>query len=403
MATRKLTAKGVAALTADGTDRVEVWDELLPGLGLRVSGTTGRKVWVVRYRANGQHRRLKIGTYPAVSLAKAREQARDVMAKASAGEDPSLERRERKGTGRSFGAMAHEVLAAKEATLRAVTLRDYRRQLKANLLPEWQDRPAGSVTRREVVQLVERIADRAPIGGNRTLALVRLLYNEALRRDFPGVEHNPAHMVRPPRPEGRRDRFLSRDEIRAVWVATEPEAPVMRSLFRVALLTGQRIGNVAAMRWDAIVDDLWRIRAEEFKGRRPHLVPLSVGVLGAIEGLRGLDPDVVFLGPVHGKRAHVVTTSRALRRIRERTNLPHWTAHDFRTTLRTHATRAKEDGGLGVAPNVADAVLGHAENTLGWSRYQGDRDRYLLHEKRAALEYWGRFVLEAVEEAAVVT
>ncbi len=93
MATRKLTAKGVAALTADGTNRVEVWDELLPGLGLRVSGTTGRKVWVVRYRANGQHRRFKFGTYPAVSLAKAREQARDVMAKASAGEDPSLERR----------------------------------------------------------------------------------------------------------------------------------------------------------------------------------------------------------------------------------------------------------------------------------------------------------------------
>jgi integrase len=175
----------------------------------------------------------------------------------------------------------------------------------------------------------------------------------------------------------------------------------MRSLFRVALLTGQRIGNVAAMRWDAIADDLWRIRAEEFKGRRPHLVPLSVEVLGAIEALRGLDPGVVFLGRVDAKRPHVVTTGRALRRIRERTNLPHWTAHDFRTTLRTHATRAKEDGGLGVAPNVADAVLGHAENTLGWSRYQGDRDRYLLHEKRAALECWGRFVQEAVEEEDV--
>ena len=52
--------------------------------------------------------------------------------------------------------------------------------------------------------------------GNRSLALIRLLYNEALAREFPTVEYNPAHRVEPPRAEGSRDRFLERDEIRAL-------------------------------------------------------------------------------------------------------------------------------------------------------------------------------------------
>ncbi|MCH6590495.1 MAG: hypothetical protein IH806_08335, partial [Proteobacteria bacterium] len=58
-----------------------------------------------------------------------------------------------------------------------------------------------------VGQLVERIADRAPTMANRTLALVKTLYNEALRRGFPTVESNPAHMARPPRRADRRGRF----------------------------------------------------------------------------------------------------------------------------------------------------------------------------------------------------
>jgi integrase len=70
--------------------------------------------------------------------------------------------------------------------------------------------------------------------------------------------------------------------------------------------------------------------------------------------------------------------------------------HDFRTTFRTWAVRAPEDGGLGVAAQVADAVLGHKEASLGFARYTGDRHRYMLAEKRDALVKWGAFVGEAV-------
>ena len=75
MAKEKLTAKKVDALTTEMVQE-DFWDTLTPGLHLRVSGTTSRKTWLVRYRTNGTHRRHKLGEYPVLSLAKARDDAR---------------------------------------------------------------------------------------------------------------------------------------------------------------------------------------------------------------------------------------------------------------------------------------------------------------------------------------
>ncbi len=403
MAKLRLTAKGVEAIETEMRQE-DFWDELTPGLCLRVSGASGRKTWLVRYRANGKHRRQKLGTYPGTSLASARSEARAIIARAQGGEDPALEKEIARSADSTFGAMAREVLDAKAATTRPRTQRERERILKTELIPVWGKRPAGGIARREVVQLVERVAARAPVVGNRTLAIVRLLYNEALKREFPGVEFNPAHMVEPPAEESGRDRYLERDEIKAVWNATAPELPVTRAIFRFTLLTAQRVGSVCALRWADIDDaDVWHIPAEAFKGKRPQLVPLSAEALAVLEDVRGIDPAYAFPGRADGKRPHVVTTYPALKRIRKRTKLPHWTTHDFRTTFRTHATRArkpaskKDPAGFGVAPNVADAVLGHVEPTLGFRRYTGDGERYLLAEKREALERWGDFIRLATQ------
>ena len=401
----KLTAKGIDSLTSDAP-QTDYWDLLTPGLCVRVSGSTNKRTWYVRYRANGKHRRLKLGTYPALSLADARDAARRTQVKADAGEDPAQARDERKATDSTFGAMAREVLEAKEATTRKATRRERRRILGAELLPEWEKRPAASITRREVVQLVERIALRAPTMANRTLALVKTLYNEALRRGFPTIESNPAHMARPPRTEKGRGRFLGRSEIGVVWKTIEDEKLIMRAIFQLTLLTAQRVGSVCALRWEDIDDaDVWTIPAEVFKGRRPHAVPLSREAFSILDGLRGVDDTYVFPGRIDGGRAHIASTNNALQRIRKASGLPAWTVHDFRRTFRTHATRAesptnpKDPAGLGVAPHVADAVLGHKEASLGFDRYTGEPERYLLAEKREALEKWGAFVRVVVEDA----
>lgn len=405
MATVKLTARGVAALETD-REQETFWDELLPGFGVRVSGRTGSKTYLVRYRANGRHRRLKLGRHPALGLAEAREKARDALAGAQAGEDPALERRQRRSSDVTFEALAEEVLAAKAERTRASTREERRRILEKDLLPVWRSRPVNSIERRDVLHLVEGIVRRgSPVMANRTLRLVQLIFNEGLRRGFPTLEANPAHMMQLPGAEPRRRRFLEREELRAVWNAIEPEALNTAALFRLTLLTAQRIGSVCALRWDEIDRaDVWRIPAEVFKGRRPHLVPLSAEALEVLEPLRELaESEYVFPGRADADTPHMVSTGAALRRIRDRTSLQHWTAHDFRRTFRTHATRPRnpdhpnDPAGLGLDPAIADAVLGHKEQSLGFDRYTGDPERYRLAEKREALHRWGAFVRTAIE------
>ncbi len=86
-----LRARGVAALKAPEGGQVDYWDTNLPGFGIRVS-YGGRKSWIVMYRAGGRKRRLTLGTFPQMELAKAREQARAVQLAAIQGGDPAAEK-----------------------------------------------------------------------------------------------------------------------------------------------------------------------------------------------------------------------------------------------------------------------------------------------------------------------
>ena len=314
---------------------------------------------MVRFRVNGKHRRTKLGDYPHVGLADARVAARDALAMADKGEDPGQERADKKAGGNSFREMAEEVLEARRLRTRERTQQERKRILEAELLPSWDGRPVTSITRREVVQLVERIAQRAPVLANRVLALVRLIFNDGIRRGFPGMEANPAHLVEPPSVEGSRNRYLKEKELRVIWTATESEGPLTRAAFRLTFLTAQRVGSVLAMRWDGIQKGLWTIPAQNFKGKRIHLVPLSPEAIEVVEELSEvrMDDTWVFPARANTKKPHLTNLASAVTRVRKATKLPHWTLHDARTTFRTHATRAAEDRGLGVAANVADATL----------------------------------------------
>ena len=65
---------------------------------------------------------------------------------------------------------------------------------------------------------------------NRTLALVRKMFNFAIEHDW--LEANPCHMVKQPGQEKQRDRVLSEDEIRALWKVLDSEDAIIAAVFR---------------------------------------------------------------------------------------------------------------------------------------------------------------------------
>lgn len=407
-----LTDTKVKALKANGAAQRDVSDGKTRGLKIRVS-KTGKKSWYFTYKRPGtsKYTSMVIGTYPATPLKKARAKARDLQTMVEEGTDPREQKREkqREREEYTFAAMAEEQLRELKKGTRESTWSERRRIYEKDLEPRWGDRPAAEISRRDVIRLVDEIEDRGIPITNRTLSLVKVLYNKALERGYPTVEANPAHKI-PPRgkengKERRRSRYLDREEIAKVWKATAPDVPGTGSALRISLLTAQRIGSVRAMRWQDVEEGVWVIPAEHFKGKRKMAVPLSPEALKELDRLREVKADDTWVFPSRAgaEEPHITNTSGTLQRVRKRAGIPTWTVHDFRRTFRTHAIppenpeHESDPKGLGIAPHIADAVLGHKEASLGFDRYTGDPHLYLLPQKRAALRKWGRFVREVVE------
>ena len=119
----------------------------------------------------------------------------------------------------------------------------------------------------------------APIQANRTLAVIRKMYNWALARDL--VDHNPCLMVKPQGREQARDRVLTADELIRVWQACHTGAhPCRGPSCKLQILTAQRVSEVRLMRWEDIDGLWWTIPATVTKNKLAHRVPLSPPVIG---------------------------------------------------------------------------------------------------------------------------
>src|SRR5437868_10849726 len=93
MPTIALTQRAVEALKPPAAGRVEYFDRILPGFGLRVAAG-GRKTWFVMYRVAGKKVRETLGTLPRVpKIDAARDLARESLRQVQAGLHPVKERR----------------------------------------------------------------------------------------------------------------------------------------------------------------------------------------------------------------------------------------------------------------------------------------------------------------------
>ena len=95
---------------------------------------------------------------------------------------------------------------------------------------------------------MDRAASRLP--ANRTLAVIRKIFNWAVARDI--LTSSPCAGVKPPTPECSRDRVLSDDEVKLIWLAEGQVGGSFGSLVRLLMLTGQRRNEVAEMQWSEL-------------------------------------------------------------------------------------------------------------------------------------------------------
>ena len=293
MAKVTLTDRKLQALApAPAGKRYDVWDALVPGLGVRVTDKGQRSfVLAARYpgatdptrRALGEYRPLGaterqaserayealpearrqamifdeflLETYGATVLAAARVKARRWIELIARGIDPKIQEERDKRThierqANTFELVAEAFFADKLAGERkgAEVERDIRREF----MPAWKGRPITDITALDVRNVVAAVKARgATYQAHNLLGYARRLFAWAIDQQVYGLTASPCDRLRPKAIIGAkapRQRILDDDEIRAFWRAAARLAYPYGPVCRLLLLTGQRHGEVAKAR-----------------------------------------------------------------------------------------------------------------------------------------------------------
>lgn len=383
MARQRITDRTLLKDHAVSGDRLEIWDDLLPGFGLRIT-SRGAKSFFVFTRLHGQPLRVTLGAYPMLNLADAREAARTALQSAQKGVDP---RRKRTFESGSVQYLIEEFKKRHLSKLRPSSAKVAAYYLESRFLTRFRNRRFDEIKRAEIRTFIDDIADEnRGTTANRTLAAVRRMYSWAVERDE--LEVSPCHGIRPPAKEVQRSRFLTMDEVELVWRATEILSPTYKAFVRILLLTGQRRASAAQMRRSQIKDGVWTIPKENMKGGRTHSVPLSPLARTEIGRVPIIDnSDLVFTtdgqNEIQGfskMKAQLDKQIDTLIKARDgaEAEMAGWRIHDLRRTAGTHIAR------IGHPRLLVSKILGHAEGgvTQIYELYSYDA------EKKRALDAW---------------
>lgn len=370
--------------------------EVLDGDGLYIRVMpTGSKSWVMRYMVDGKARRMTLGQYPGVSAAEARQKALDAKKELQRGVDPVEQRKRQEDAARQAPDFAFMLAEFWEKELQASPSgKERRRLIEKDALPVLGEKKIAEITRRDVVLLIDKVRDRAPVAANRLQGALVRLFNFAAERGV--IDFSPLVGLRK-KSEAPRQRVLSADEIKLFWTMTDAANMAMDAFLstklalRFILLTGQRPGEVSGMTWDEINGDTWNIPAARRKGRTAQSVPLCSLALEILNEARLISGQSVFVfqSPQGGadRPTERLSLSRAVsRHLQECGFQEGWTPHDLRRTVRTGLAE------LGVDDLAAEQVLGHK---IGGIMGVYNQHSYAM-EKRAALEKWERHIRRIV-------
>ena len=419
-------------------------DGIVPKLGLRVM-PSGHKTFVLVSRFPGSRNPVPraLGVYGALTLADARAKARVWLEVVASGKDPAREeeRQRRESAYRQSNTFAavvedylrQEVIGPDPNAPRQRKGREVARDLLRVFVPLWGDRPILDVSRHDVLSAIETVRDHgtdqlltrhgikaskhgfkkrrlsgksrpAPVQARNLLGYLNRLFSWAIERGTFGLDSSPCDHLRAMRIVGNKrsgDRILTNDELFAFRRATRRLPYPYGPAYRLLLLSGLRLNEVADATWPEIdaASKLWTIPATRMKGKsgraRPHVVPLTADMMALLETLPRFERgDHLFSTTLGAKPVWIsdkikkqldrrlLRTLRALARMRgsdpHKVKLDPWVNHDLRRTLRSRLSM------LRVQPEVAEAVLAHVKPGI-----KGVYDRYdFLDERRAALEKW---------------
>ena len=335
---------------------------------------SGRQSYAVRYRIAGKPRKLTLKS--GISLAAARKEAADALYEVEKGRDPSAAKTAAKVKAAAVAAdtieaICTEYLKREGKRLRTAAAREA--ILKRLVYPALGSRPIASVTRTEIIRLLDRIEDeRGPRMADMTLAVLRKVMNWHATRSDDFRSPIVRGMARVKAKETARSRTLSDDELRSVWKAANEGAGPFPALVKFLLLTAARRNEAASMMREEFDGTDWTLPASRNKTKLDLVRPLSAAARDVLTAQPQI-ADCRFVFTTDG-RSPISAFSKFKMKFDKACGVTGWTLHDLRRTARSLMSRA------GVNSDHAERCLGHV---IGGVRGTYDRHEYHAEKKQA--------------------
>ena len=380
-----------------------VFDNETKGLGLRIT-SAGNKGFLVQWRdrSTQKKRRLPLGMWGSITLKTARDAAKIHLGTVAKGGDPiaDLEAGEAREEAKQqeLKLTLEKLIEAWESNHLAQRSESYKNKAPGALrrgFSEFLKRPAIRLSKDDAVMLLDEMKENnGPAIAARTRSYGHAMYQWAIKRSMLAsnpFENLPFEVVR-----SQRDRVLSNEELGKVYKAAGTIAYPYGAYHQLVAMTGQRVNEVAGMRWSEISKDYstWTLPSSRTKNNKEHIVHLSEPAHGILRRLR--------TAPTFNKKSDFVFTttgktpisgfSKAKKRLDGVSGVSNWVEHDWRRTVVTGLAK------MGVDHVVADKLLNHQEGTLSSIARVYQQNDY-LPQRKEALDKWGKHVVACADKA----
>jgi integrase len=336
-----ITKRSVDALPQGAT----LWDATISGFGCRRQ--LGTPTYVVKFRIHGRQRFVTLGKHGHLTPDTARREAQKLLGQVAAGNDPAAAKAQAKlAAADTLNSVAQAYLDAQRPKLRPRSFVEIERYLLIDWAP-LHGLPIASVTRRQIAQRINELAtETGPVAATRARTALSAMFNWALGEGY-DIPANPVTGTNKPATAQARERVLTQEELRAVWLACGDDD--YGRIIRLLILTGQRREEIGAMTWGEITGDVFTIPANRAKNHRENSLPLTPMALSLLPPRRN-STEYVFGNGAAG----FSSWSQGKAKLDAATGITTpFVTHDIRRSVATHL------GELGVLPHIIETILNH--------------------------------------------
>ncbi|NQZ54152.1 MAG: integrase arm-type DNA-binding domain-containing protein [Piscirickettsiaceae bacterium] len=374
------------------------------GLSVRIS-PRGKLVFQVRYRFKRKAKRLKIGTYPSMTLKEARDEAVVMKGHLDQGYDPAVVFLARKIDASDQHSVEEVVREwyAKECTKDSKAHKQILRSYEIHVFPIIGKQAVKAMTSREWITIIEDVAKLRPQIASRLLTQTKKVYRWAYKRNYTinkpleGLTASADFKIAKP----KSNRTLSDDELVMVWKALRgcKMAEKNKMFIKLCLLFANRTSELRlSKREDFDFDEgLWTVPWQNHKlgekTKMPIVRPIPKEFEVIIKHQMAISPSNVLMFVNRDKPNEVwpVGASVSLPYILNAWIFRHlehkmksWSLHDLRRTARTKFSAITER-------DVAEIMLAHS---LPGVQGVYDLHKYVDEQRKAYTKWW--YVLEEI-------